>query len=240
MDFEDLEDTIKNRQVKAYVLCNPQNPSGRIWTKEELFEIGKLCLKYNVLLIIDEIHRDLTLYGNQHISFNSLDERFKDISIVLSSATKTFNLAATKNSMAIIANEKLRKAFIKQRLANNQHEVPTLGMVATEAAFTKGEAWLEALKSEIEKHSDYLAHRLETETQIRVMKPEATYLAWLDFSAYGLDDDTLYQKWHDEAKLLLNDGRVFGRAGSQHARLNLAAPFANIEEACDRLVKIFG
>ncbi|MET3557559.1 cystathionine beta-lyase [Streptococcus rupicaprae] len=240
IDFALLEQQIKEQDVRAYVLCNPQNPSGRVWTREELERIGNLCLKHDVLLIIDEIHRDLTLYGNQHTSFNTIDPRFRDISIVLSSATKTFNLAATKNSMAIIANPKLRKAFIRQRLANNQHEVPTLGMVATEAAFTKGKPWLLALRKQIEQHADYVAERLGLTTKIQVMKPEATYLLWLDFSAYGLEDKDLYAKWHDQAKLLFNEGTAFGQAGSQHARMNLALPFERIAEACDRLIEVFG
>ncbi|MGT2783807.1 MalY/PatB family protein [Streptococcus merionis] len=240
IDFEQLEQDIINHDVKLYVLCNPHNPSGRVWTRAELQRLGELCLKHDVLIVIDEIHRDLTLYDHKHTSFNTVDERFKDISITLASATKTFNIAGTKNSYALIPNANLRQKFTKQRMANNQHEVSTLGMIATEAAFTHGEAWLTELKTTLEKNIDYLVRTLESQTKIKVMKPEASYLVWLDFSAYGFDEETLIRKCREEAALLLSAGTSFGQAGKQHARINIAMPFDMIKEACQRLTQVFG
>lgn len=123
-------------------------------------KIGDLCAKHGVILISDEIHQDLALFGNTHHSFNTVDERFKDFAIILSSATKTFNIAGTKNSFAIIQNPQLRNAFKRVQLANNQHEVPTLGMITTETAFTYGKPWLEELKSVIEENITYVVDYL--------------------------------------------------------------------------------
>ena len=152
IDFEQLEKDIVDNHVKLYIFCSPHNPGGRVWSEAELKKIGELCQKHGVILVSDEIHQDLALFGNKHHSFNTVDHRFKDFAIILSSATKTFNIAGTKNSFAIIQNPKLRKKFQRVQLANNQHEVPTIGMITTEVAFTHGKAWLEELKKVVEKN----------------------------------------------------------------------------------------
>ncbi len=239
IDFDQLERDIVDNDVKLYVLCSPHNPGGRVWTKEELTRIGQLCKKYGVLLVSDEIHQDLALFGNKHHSFNTLDASFKDFTIILSSATKTFNIAGTKNSFAIIENPALRKTFAQKQLANNQHEVPTIGFITTETAFTYGKPWLEELKPVLEGNINYLVDRFEAETKIAVMKPEGTYLVWLDFSAYGLTNQELQDKLINEAKVVLNDGFTFGKEGKLHARFNAAAPFDTVKEAVERVVAIF-
>ena len=138
IDFEQLERDIVENDVKLYVFCSPHNPGGRVWTKEELTKVADLCQKHGVLLVSDEIHQDLALYGNKHISMNTISDAYKDFTLVLSSATKTFNIAGTKNSFTIIENEDLRKAFKQKQLANNQHEIPTIGLITTQAALTYG------------------------------------------------------------------------------------------------------
>ena len=240
IDFDQLEKDIVENQVKLYIFCNPHNPGGRVWSKEELLAIGRLCQKHGVVLVSDEIHQDLTLYGHKHDTFNTVDENFKDFSIILSSATKTFNIAGTKNSFAIIENPSIRKAFAKRQLANNQHEVPTIGLLTTEAAFTYGDEWLTELKNVLEKNIDYVEEYLTSHTRIKVMKPQGTYLIWLDFSDYQLEHDQLFELLQHQAKLILNDGLSFGKEGKHHARLNAAAPFDVIEEACQRLRNVFG
>lgn len=239
IDFEKLEQEIVEHQVKMYIFCSPHNPGGRVWTKEELVSVGTICQKHGVLLVSDEIHQDLTLYGHRHHSFNTVEEAFKEFSIILSSATKTFNIAGTKNSFAIIENPTLRKAFTKRQLANNQHEIPTVGLLATEAAFRYGEQWLEELKSVLEGNIDYVAAYLTQHTKIQVMKPQGTYLIWLDFSAYSLKHRELTAVLEEEGRLLLNDGLTFGKEGKLHLRLNAAAPFDLIQEACERIVQVF-
>ena len=240
IDFDQLEKDIVENQVKLYIFCNPHNPGGRVWSKEELLAIGRLCQKHGVVLVSDEIHQDLALYGHKNDTFNTVDENFKDFSIILSSATKTFNIAGTKNSFAIIENPSIRKAFAKRQLANNQHEVPTIGLLTTEAAFTYGDEWLTELKNVLEKNIDYVEEYLTSHTRIKVMKPQGTYLIWLDFSDYQLEHDQLFELLQHQAKLILNDGLSFGKEGKHHARLNAAAPFDVIEEACQRLRNVFG
>lgn len=237
IDFDQLEKDFVEENVKLYVLCNPHNPGGRVWEKEVLEKIGQLCQKYGVLLVSDEIHQDLALFGYKHHSFNTVNPDFKDFSIILSSATKTFNIAGTKNSYAIIENPKLRVAFQKRQLANNQHEISGLGYLATEAAYRYGKDWLEELKKVLENHINYVVDVFEKETKIKVMKPQGTYLIWLDFSAYNISDEELRKLLRDEAKVILNRGLDFGEEGALHARLNVAMPKTLLEQVCQRIVK---
>ena len=239
IDFDQLEKDFVEEDVKLYVLCNPHNPGGRVWEKEALEKIGQLCQKHGVLLVSDEIHQDLALFGNKHQSFNTVNEDFKEFSLILSSATKTFNIAGTKNSYAIIENPKLRVAFQKRQLANNQHEISGLGYLATEAAYRYGEDWLTELKELIEKHINYVVDVFGKETKIKVMKPQGTYLIWLDFSAYDISDEELRKLLRDEAKVILNRGLDFGEEGALHARLNVAMPTSVLEEVCQRIIATF-
>ena len=239
IDFDQLEKDFVEEDVKLYVLCNPHNPGGRVWEKEVLEKIGQLCQKHGVLLVSDEIHQDLALFGNKHQSFNTVNEDFKEFSLILSSATKTFNIAGTKNSYAIIENSKLRLAFQKRQLANNQHEISGLGYLATEAAYRYGEDWLTELKELIEKHIDYVVDVFGKETKIKVMKPQGTYLIWLDFSAYDIRDEELKSLLRNEAKVILNRGLDFGEEGALHARLNVAMPTSVLEEVCQRILTTF-
>ena len=239
IDFDQLEKDFVEEEVKLYVLCNPHNPGGRVWEKEVLEKIGQLCQKHGVLLVSDEIHQDLALFGNKHQSFNTVNEDFKEFSLILSSATKTFNIAGTKNSYAIIENPKLRLAFQKRQLANNQHEISGLGYLATETAYRYGEDWLLELKELIEKHINYVVDLFGKETKIKVMKPQGTYLIWLDFSAYGLSEEDLQGLLKKEAKVILNRGLDFGEEGALHARLNVAMPTSVLEEVCQRIIATF-
>lgn len=239
IDFDQLEKDFVEENVKLYILCNPHNPGGRVWEKDVLEKIGQLCQKHGVLLVSDEIHQDLALFGNKHQSFNTVNEDFKEFSLILSSATKTFNIAGTKNSYAIIENPKLRLAFQKRQLANNQHEISGLGYLATEAAYRYGEDWLTELKELIEKHINYVVDVFGKETKIKVMKPQGTYLIWLDFSAYGLSEEDLQGLLKKEAKVILNRGLDFGEEGALHARLNVAMPTSVLEEVCQRIIITF-
>lgn len=239
IDFDQLEKEFVEEDVKLYVLCNPHNPGGRVWEKEVLEKIGQLCQKHGVLLVSDEIHQDLALFGHKHQSFNTVNDDFKEFSLILSSATKTFNIAGTKNSYAIIENPKLRLAFQKRQLANNQHEISGLGYLATETAYRYGEDWLTELKELIEKHINYVVDLFGKETKIKVMKPQGTYLIWLDFSDYDINDDELKRLLRDEAKVILNRGLDFGEEGALHARLNVAMPTSVLEEVCQRILFTF-
>ena len=238
IDFDQLEKDLVEEDVKLYILCNPHNPGGRVWEKEVLEKIGQLCQKHGVLLVSDEIHQDLALFGHKHHSFNTINPDFKEFAIVLSSATKTFNIAGTKNSYAVIENPKLRAAYQKRQLANNQHEISGLGYLATEAAYRYGKDWLEELKQVFEDHIN-VVDLFGKETKIKVMKPQGTYLIWLDFSAYDLTDERLQELLRNEAKVILNRGLDFGEEGSLHARLNVAMPKSLLQEVCQRIVTTF-
>ena len=239
IDFEQLEKDLVENAVKLYLLCNPHNPGGRVWEKEVLEKIGQLCQKHGVLLVADEIHQDLTLFGHKHHPFNTINPDFKDFSIILSSATKTFNIAGTKNSYAVIENPKLRLAFQKRQLANNHHEISGLGYLVTETAYRYGKDWLGELKEVIENHINYVVDLFGKKTKIKVMKPQGTYLVWLDFSAYGLSEEDLQRLLKEEAKVILNRGLDFGEEGALHARLNVAMPTSILEEVCQRIIATF-
>lgn len=239
LDFEQLEKDLVEHEVKLYILCSPHNPGGRVWSRKELQTIGRLCQKHGVLLLSDEIHQDLTLFGHRHYSLNTVDPEFKEFTIILSSATKTFNIAGTKNSFAIIENKDLRKQFARQQLANNHHEISTVGLLATEAAFSYGKPWLEALKAVLEQNINYVVDYLESHTNIKVMKPEGTYLLWLDFSAYALAHEEIQRILYEEARVVLNDGLTFGKEGKYHARFNAATPLETVKEACKRIAIAF-
>nr|BAG48839.1 betaC-S lyase [Streptococcus intermedius] len=238
IDFEQLEKDLIENHVKLYLLCNPHNPGGRVWEREVLEQIGHLCQKHHVILVSDEIHQDLTLFGHEHVSFNTVSPDFKDFALVLSSATKTFNIAGTKNSYAIIENPTLCAQFKHQQLVNNHHEVSSLGYIATETAYRYGKPWLVALKAVLEENIQFAVEYFAQEApRLKVMKPQGTYLIWLDFSDYGLTDDALFTLLHDQAKVILNRGSDYGSEGELHARLNIAAPKSLVEEICKRIVR---
>ena len=237
IDFEQLEKEIVENNVKLYLLCSPHNPGGRVWEREVLERIGHLCQKHQVILVSDEIHQDLTLFGHEHVSFNTISPDFKEFAIILSSATKTFNIAGTKNSYAVIENPALRARFKRQQLANNHHEVSSLGYIATETAYRYGKPWLVALKAVLEENIQFAVDYFAKEApRLKVMKPQGTYLIWLDFSDYGLTDDELFTLLHDQAKVILNRGSDYGKEGELHARLNIATPKPLVEEICKRIV----
>ena len=238
IDFEQLEKDLIENHVKLYLLCNPHNPGGRVWEREVLEQIGHLCQKHHVILVSDEIHQDLTLFGHEHVSFNTVSPDFKDFALVLSSATKTFNIAGTKNSYAIIENPSLCTTFKHQQLVNNHHEVSSLGYIATETAYRYGKPWLVDLKAVLEENIQFAVEYFAQEApRLKVMKPQGTYLIWLDFSDYGLTDDALFTLLHDQAKVILNRGSDYGSEGELHARLNIAAPKSLVEEICKRIVR---
>lgn len=241
MDLTDMEAKIKNNQVKMLILCNPHNPGGRVWTKAELIACGLLCQQYGVLVVSDEIHQDLVFAPHQHHSFHTLAPDFADFSIILTAATKTFNLAAVKLSMVYIKNKELRAAFQKVQSTTEQNTINTFGYVATQAAYEKGEPWRQELLSYLAENSRYTeAFFKEHLPQVKAMAPEGTYLMWLDFRAYDLSPKALEDKLVQEAGVVLNNGAIFGKGGRGFMRLNLACPRETLAEGLERIRKVFG
>lgn len=240
IDFASMEQTIIDHHVKLFILCNPHNPGGRVWTKEELRTIGTLCQKYHVIVVSDEIHQDIVFAPHTFTSFQTVDPSFAAFSIVLTSATKTFNLAGIKNSMIFIKDPQLRKQFIEAQERNVQGEINTFGAVATEAAYRDGTPWLEELLLYLSGNADFIRDFLQQELpKVRFQMPEGTYLMWLDFSAYGLSDNQLQRILIKEANVVLNQGTIFGPHGTQHMRLNFACSRTILTQALQQIAKAF-
>lgn len=240
MNYAEIEQLIQSEEIKLFILCNPHNPGGRVWNQTELKKLGALCAKYNVIVISDEIHQDLIFPPNVFTTFANAHSSFKDFSITLTAATKTFNLAGIKNSMVFIENPDLRKKFAAVQQKNQQHEINTFGFVGTEAAYVNGDSWLnellEYITKNIETVSSFLISELPT---VKMMQPEGTYLIWLDFSAFNLTDQQIQQRLIHKGKVVLNPGISFGPAGTQHMRLNVACPNEVLAEGLNRIQKAF-
>lgn len=240
LDLDEMEALIREQQVKLFILCNPQNPGGRVWSKEELKQVGRLCQKHQVIVVSDEIHQDLILAPNTFTSFQTVEPSFAAFSIVLTSATKTFNLAGVKNSMIFIKNPELREKMTTLQQVTRQNEINTFGLIATEAAYNHGEAWLEELLTYLKTNVDEACHFFqEFLPKVKVMRPEGTYLMWLDFSAYGLTDEELNKKLVYEAGVVLNKGETFGPNGKQHVRLNVACPNEVLKRGLKQIGDVF-
>ncbi|MBU5363648.1 pyridoxal phosphate-dependent aminotransferase [Enterococcus raffinosus] len=237
MDLADMEEKFKQHQVKVMILCNPHNPGGRVWTKKELYQLGELCQKYQVLVLSDEIHQDLVFPPNKMTSFFNAGDGFSDFSLQFTSMTKTFNLAGIKNSVVFVKNEKLRKQLTRKQEENFQQEINTFGLVGMEAAYETGEEWLAELLPYIQSNIAYTMNFFREQLpKVKIMKPEGTYLLWLDFSEYDLSDKELEERFVHKGKVVLNTGVSYGPSGKQHMRLNVACPRVVLEEGLNRIV----
>ena len=240
INFDQLAEQAKT--AKMLILCNPHNPVGRCWTRNELLLLGEICLKNNVLVISDEIHCDLVLPGYKHIPFATLGHQYAMNCITFHAASKTFNLAGLTTSTAIIPNEYLRKTYVAYVEDMEAHLGNIFGKVATQTAMTQGDEWLAQLLDYVQGNIDYVANFLTTNLpKVKFHKPQATYMMWLDYNGYGLSEEELWHKMTQEANLGFNRGKDFGEeAGSGFFRINLACPRATVEEAMRRLKAVFG
>ncbi len=236
MDYEDLDKKLANNNVKMLILCNPHNPVGRVWTKDELIELGEICLKHKVLLISDEIHADLTFRGFATTAFAGISEEFAQNTIVCTAASKTFNLAGLQTSNIIIPNEEIGLIFSNYMKKLHLLTPNIFGQVATEAAYNYGEEWLEQFKDYLQQNLEYLiqffASKIDT---IKVIKPEGTYLIWLDCRGLGMKEQALKQFMLVQAKVALDDGYLFGPGGEGFTRINIACTRATLKEALNRI-----
>ena len=236
IDFNDFEEKIIKNNIKMFILCNPHNPVGRVWTKEELIKLGNICVKHNVLVISDEIHCDFVRTGYSHVSFASLNDKFKDITITCTSPSKTFNLAGLQLSNVFISNQSLRRIFRAEINKLGYDEPNVMGLVACKAAYSKGCEWLDELKEYLEmniiKTKSFIKEYIP---EVILVEPEGTYLLWLDFSSLGLTDDELNKLIISKAKLWLDNGTMFGREGSGFQRINIACPWPLLETGLIKL-----
>lgn len=235
MDFEDFESKITEK-TKAVILCNPHNPCGRVWTREELQTLADICMKHDLYIISDDIHGDLVYKGHEHTVIASLSEAIADKCIVCTAPSKTFNLAGMQIAHCIVKNEALRKKFLeplgKLHLGsgNSFEEAMVIG------AYKYSKQWLDELLEYLEGNMDYFVSFMQKELpQLTVHKPEGTYLMWIDCRALGMNQDELDKFVHEHCKLYVNSGTFFGDEGEGFIRMNLACPRATVEEGLKRL-----
>lgn len=235
MDFDHLEQII-DEKCKVLILANPHNPIGITWPKETLARLAEIAVKHNITVISDEIHCDMPLYGHKHTPFATVSEAAAKCSITFGAPSKTFNIAGIVSSYAIVPNKELRESLFAWLKANEFEMATIFAMVATEAAFTKGENWRQQMIAYIEQNIDFVDKYLkENIPQVKLIKPEASYLVWLDFSALGMEHKALVEFLINEAHLAMNDGAMFGTQGEQHMRMNVGTQRATLERALSNL-----
>jgi cystathionine beta-lyase len=236
VDFDDFEQKIKRRNVKLFILCNPHNPVGRVFTKQELTQIRDICERYGVLVVSDEIHCDFVWPKASHICFGTLS----DDAVIATAPSKTFNLAGLQVANIVVKNAQLRSKLKKELCKTGYSQLNTVGLAACQSAYACGANWLDELKVYIYNNINLTREFLKTRlTKVKLVEPQGTYLLWLDFSAYGLSQKELDGFVENRAKLWLDSGTMFGAEGEGFQRMNVACPKSVLVEALDRLEKAF-
>ncbi|MCV9886912.1 MalY/PatB family protein [Metabacillus halosaccharovorans] len=237
IDYDDLEAKLSDEKTKLFILCNPHNPSGRVWSREELTKIGDLCIKHNVTIISDDIHSDLLLFGNSYTPIASIREDIAKQTVTCIAPSKTFNLAGLQASLVLIPNDSLKRRYHDVQQLFGLLSINTLGADAMEAAYSYGERWLDELLPYLEENvviiEDYLKEHLP---EVKVMRPEATYLVWLDARSLNKTDKELQELLLKKGKVALHIGSKFWENGEGFLRMNIACPKSTIIEGMERLV----
>lgn len=238
VDWDDLEEKMSNPLTTLMILCNPHNPTGYVWSRDELMRIIKLAQKYGVIVISDEIHGDLVLKGPDYTPTFSLPEEYRQNLVTLVSTSKTFNVAALHAATGIVANPILRERFTR---AINKYEVAEPNLLAipgTLAAYTQGADWLHQLKKYLLDNREYLEQFISDNLpQLHVVPGTATYLVWIDVSEVTKDSNALAQKIRQETGLIINPGTYYHGNGNEFIRINIAYPLAQIKDGLTRLAK---
>ena len=239
IDFDDFENKIVDHHVKLFILCNPHNPVGRVWSEEELIRIGRICAEHQVVVFSDEIHEDF-VWNGEHKVFQETDSDFRNFTVTATSPSKTFNLAGLQQSNIFIPDPGLRKRF-EAELDRTGYDEPTIfGITAAQAAYEHGDQWYEAMKAYVEGNINFADRFVREELPgIRMNKPEGTYLIWLDFRGTGLQATELDDRIIHQARLWLDSGVIFGKAGEGFQRINTACPRIVLQESLERLKNTF-
>lgn len=236
MDLKDLEKCAKDPYAKLLILCNPHNPVGRVWTRDELKKMGDICIENNVLIVCDEIHSDLILKSHTHIPIQEISEELKENSIVCTAPSKTFNLAGLQTSNIIIPNERIRAELHQHLLRNAVEMTNTFGVVGLTAAYNHGEDWLEDVLEYLEENVELIDTFVKEKMPlVGFVKPEGTYLGWLDFRNVVSNEKELDDLLINKAKVALDGGYWFGPEGIGFARINYACPKATLIEGLNRI-----
>lgn len=242
MDFEGLEEQVKDPNNRMLILCSPHNPVGRVWTETELRRLADLCIKHDVMVVTDEIHSDI-VYGERcHYPLLSLEPQYGERFIHLSAPSKTFNVPGLKMSFAIIPNPAVKKAFDEMQLAMSLDIRNTFGVECIKACYTQdGEAWLNRLLEYLEGNVDLVCNFIRDEMpKVRMERPEGTFLCWLDFSEYGMADEELLRRVNLEAGVICVPGDWFGNGGEHHLRLNIGCQRTTLKAALQRIKSAVG
>ncbi len=235
IDFENFEEKVVNENVKLFFLCNPHNPVGRVWEREELERLGDICYRHHVIVVSDEIHSDFVWKG-KHQVFADLKEEYRDISITCTAPSKTFNIAGLQVSNIFIPNTRLRHQLKRQLDASGYSQLNAVGIVACDAAYRYGREWYNGVCSYIKENIEYVGRYLEENIPgAKLLRPEGTYLLWLDFRELHLSDAALEDLIIKKAGLWLDSGAIFGDAGKGFQRINAACPRKILEKALHKL-----
>lgn len=237
IDFKDLEEKLSNKQTSMMILCNPHNPIGRAWSKEELAKIGELCHKYNVVLLADEIHCDLVDPSLVYTPFSSVNEVCKNISITCSSPTKTFNLAGLHTSYIYISNPYLKHKVWRAINTDEVAEANIFAITGATAAFTYGGAWLDELREYIYQNKLDFINTVEKELPVHIIRSNATYLLWVDCSKICSDTVELVDFIKAETGLRVTAGKVYGECGKAFIRVNIATQNVRVKEGAKRFIE---
>ena len=233
VDWADFEEKLRSADI--FLLCNPHNPLGIVWTEEELRRMMELCLKHHVLVVSDEIHADFVFEG-KHQVFADLKPEYKDFTVICTSPGKTFNIAGLQASNILIPNEALREAFAKQITAAGYSQISAPGIEAVIAAYAQGEEWYQEMKKYVGENITFLHEWMEEHIpQIKVTRTEGTYLVWMDFRGLGIAEENLKDFVENRAGLWLDGGKMFGESGSGFQRINVACPRKTLEKALTQL-----
>ena len=235
MDFEDFEEKIIREKIKLFILCNPHNPVGRVWTEDELVRIGDICQKHHVIVVSDEIHGDFAFKGKHHV-FAGLKKEYGEFTVTCTAPSKTFNLAGLQLSNIFISNPELRRAFRRQLDIVGYEEPNIMGMVACEAAYRDGDEWYEAMLEYVAGNIAFTREYVEKNIPgVTMAEHEGTYLVWLDFRQLGMTGEELEEMIVQRARLWLDGGAMFGESGTGFQRVNVACPRKILEEALERM-----
>ncbi|MCL1882450.1 MAG: pyridoxal phosphate-dependent aminotransferase [Defluviitaleaceae bacterium] len=238
MDFADFEQKIAENSVKLFILCNPHNPVGRVWRRDELCEIMRICEKYDVLIISDEIHCDFIFPENTHLVLPALFPEKQDRIILCTAPSKTFNLAGLQLANIFISEPKLRRAFRDETSRSGFSQANSLGIVACRAAYESGADWLDALNKYLFANMNFIDEFLKKNIPtIRLIPPQATYLAWLDFRKLNISPEELERILVKKANLWLSRGDIFGAAGRGFIRINVACPRSTLDTCMNRILQ---
>ncbi len=240
IDFDDLLSKIDDK-TKLIIISNPHNPVGRAWQPEELKQLAEICIKKGIYIFSDDIHSDFIFSESKYYPLIGVSDEAKDITITAYSPSKTFNVAGLTTSVVVIPNKELRNKYNTQLAASHLFLGNIFGAEALIAAYENGDEWLDNLLNYLQRNRDLIFDFISTEIpDIKIIKPESTFLMWLDFSDVNLDHSEIEKKLIFEAKLGFNNGLLFGKQGYKHFRMNFGTQRKNVEIALNRLKKVFG